>query len=307
MEILVMGAGALGGYFGGRLADAGHDVTFVARGAHLEALKENGLKIESPAGDLHLPKVKATNDPAEFPGADVVLFLVKNFDVEGAAETLLPSLKPNSVVVTLQNGVSAPQRLGEVIGHDRVVPGIAFIPADIKAPGVIRHGAEFQKLVFGKGSVANAAQIETLASALSAVGVDVTLSDEVQIMLWTKFVFLSALSAITTLTRLDVGPLRNNPDTARLFQQAMEETEAVGRVECPDLPEGTAESQWQFLQTLPDTVHASMLDDLNRGKPIELNYLSGDVSRLSKDHGIATPLHDFVTAALQPYANGAPT
>lgn len=127
MNILVMGAGALGGYFGGRLAEAGHDVTFVARGAQLEALQQNGLKIQSPAGDLHLPTVKAVSDPKKGPNADVVLFLVKNFDVEAAAQTLLHSLKPDCVIVTLQNGVSAFQRLGEIVGHDRVVPGIAFI------------------------------------------------------------------------------------------------------------------------------------------------------------------------------------
>lgn len=131
------------------------------------------------------------------------------------------------------------------------------------------------------------------------------MSNNVQVMLWTKFVFLSAFSAITTLTRLDVGPLRRTPETAALLRQAMDETEAVGKVICPDLPEGTAEAQWQFMLNLPDTVHASMLDDLRRGKPLELNYLSGDVSQIGHEQGIATPLHDFVTAALQPYANGA--
>ncbi len=304
MDILVMGAGALGGYFGGRLADAGHTVTFVARGAHLEALQQMGLKIQSPAGDLHLPEVNATHEPEPGANADIVLFLVKNFDVEAAAETLLPSLKPDSVIVTLQNGVSAHQRLGDIVGHDRVVPGIAFIPADVKAPGVVRHGAPLQKLVFGKGR--NAARIDKLATALKGVGVEVAVSDQVDVMLWTKFVFLSAFSAITTLTRLDIGPLRANPETADLFRRAMEETAAVGKAVCPDLPDGTAEAQWQFLQSMPDNVHASMLDDLLRGKRLELNYLSGEVSRIGREHGIATPLHDFVTAALQPYVNGAP-
>lgn len=304
MHILVMGAGALGGYFGGRLAGAGHNVTFVARGAQLEAFQQNGLKIESPTGDLHLPEISAVEDPNLSGKADIVLFLVKNFDVEAAAQALLPSLKSDSVVVTLQNGVSAASRLGEIIGHDRVVPGIAFIPADVRAPGVIRHGAELQKLVFGRGNKTNAAQIDKLANALREVGVEVSISDDVQVMLWTKFVFLSAFSAMTTLTRLDVGPLRNTPETAALFRQAMDETEAVGKVLCPDLPEGTAEAQWQFMLSLPDTVHASMLDDLNRGKPLELNFLSGDVSRIGREHEVATPLHDFVTAALQPYVNG---
>ncbi len=306
MDIFVMGAGALGGYFGGRLAGAGHNVTFVARGAHLEAMQQNGLRIESPIGDLYLPEVTAMGDPAEAAEADVVLFLVKNFDVKTAAQTLLPVLKSNSVVVTLQNGVSAPHRLGDIIGHDRVVPGIAFIPVDVNAPGVIRHNAEMQRLVFGAGTEANAVQINRLAAGLREAGVEVEVSDSVEHMLWTKFVFLSALSALTALTRLDIGPLRKTPETTALFRQAMDETEAVGRAVCPDLPQGTAEAQWQLMLGLPDGVHASMLDDLQRGKPLELNYLSGDVSRIGREHGIATPLHDFVTAALQPYVNGAP-
>ncbi|MEM7303090.1 MAG: ketopantoate reductase family protein [Pseudomonadota bacterium] len=306
MNILVMGAGALGGYFGGRLAGAGHNVTFVARGAHLEAMQRDGLKIESPTGNLHLPKVQAVGQPEPDGSAEIVLFLVKNFDVESAAQSLLPCLNPNSVNVTLQNGVSTPQRLGEIVGPECVAPGIAFIPATVREPGVILHGAALQRLAFSKGTEANADRINMLASALREVGAEVTVSDDVQVMLWSKFVFLSALSALTTLTRLDVGPVRDTPETAALFRQAMEETAAVGKVLCPDLPESTVDEQWQFLLSLPDTVHASMLDDLNNGKPLELNYLSGDVSRLGRENGILTPLHDFVTATLQPFVNGAP-
>ncbi|MEX0287437.1 MAG: ketopantoate reductase family protein [Paracoccaceae bacterium] len=307
MDILVMGAGALGGYFGGRLAGAGHNVTFVARGAHLAAMQASGLRIESPVGDLHLPLVGAVGDPSEADPADVVLFLVKNRDVEGAARALGPVLKPDSVVVTLQNGVSAPVRLGAVIGPDRVVPGVAFIPAEVSEPGVVRHNAPLQKLVFGTGQKASANRLAELADALRNVGVDVSVSDDVEVMLWSKFVFLSALSAITTLTRLDIGPLRDTPETAGLLRQAMEETAAVGRVVCPGLPADIVDTQFAFMENLPGSVHASMLDDLRRGKPLELNHLSGDVSRIGRKHGIATPLHDFVTAALQPFADGAPS
>ncbi len=306
MDILVMGAGALGGYFGGRLAGAGHNVTFVARGAHLEAMQKDGLTIESPMGDLHLPMVTAVSSPAEAAEADVVLFLVKNFDIEEAAQALVPTLKPDSVIVTLQNGVSAPNRLRQIVGVERVVSGIAFIPADVKAPGVVRHSAELQRLVFGAGTDINAPRIKQLAEALNDTGVEVTVSDSVEHMLWTKFVFLSALSAMTTLTRLNIGPLRQTPETAALFRQAMDETEAVGRAVCPDLPQGIAEEQWNFMLGLPGGVHASMLDDLNRGKPLELNYLSGDVVRIGHTHGVATPFHRVVTAALQPFVNGTP-
>jgi len=144
MDVLVMGAGALGGYFGGRLAEAGHRVTFVARGAQLQALRQRGLKIESPAGNLEIPKVHAIADPAECAHADIVLFLVKAFDVDAAAKMLGSCLSPTTAVVTLQNGVSAPSRLGEIIGHDRVIPGVAFIPAEVRSPGVVRHNAPLQ-------------------------------------------------------------------------------------------------------------------------------------------------------------------
>ncbi len=301
-----MGAGALGGYFGGRLAGAGHNVTFVARGAHLEAMQQDGLRIESPMGNLHLPEVTAISDPAGATDVDIVLFLVKNFDVEAAAQTLLPTLKPDSLIVTMQNGVSARHRLGQIVGVERVVSGIAFIPADVKAPGIIRHSAELHRLVFGTGTRTNASRINKLAAALNDAGVEATVSDNIEHMLWKKFIFLSALSAMTALTRLDIGPLRQTPETAKLFRQAMDETEAVGCAVCPDLPQGIAEEQWNFTLDLPGGVHASMLDDLGRGKPLELNYLSGDVVRLGRIHGIATPLHDFVTAVLQPYVNGTP-
>ncbi len=306
MKILVMGAGALGGYFGGRLVEAGNKVTFVARGAHLEALQENGLRIESPVGDLLLPKVQAVNTPQKDSDADVVLFLVKNYDVESAARVLLPFLKPDSVVVTLQNGVTAPRLLGDIIGHERVVPGIAFIPADIKAPGVVRHSAPLQKLILGRGPNGSADRINALIESLTQIGVDATTSENIEVALWTKFVSFSALSAMTALTRLDIGPLRNNPQSAALVQKAIAETETVGRVVCPELPRGSAEAQWQMLQNLPDNVHASMLDDLQRGKRLELNFLSGEVSRLGALHGIATPVHDVVSAALQPFVDGAP-
>ncbi len=306
MDVLVMGAGALGGYFGGRLAGTGHNVTFVARGAQLEALQKNGLTIESPAGDLRLSNVRAVSNPVEAPEADIVLFLVKNYDIEVSAKMLLPSLTSSSVIVTLQNGVSAPDRLRQIVGIEHVVPGIAFIPVDVKAPGIIRHSAQLQRLVLGTGTESNTSRVNKLIAALRGAGVEATVSDNVDHMLWRKFVFLSALSAMSTLTRLNIGPLRQVPETAALFRQAMNETEAVGRAVCPDLPQGVAKEQWDFMLGLPGGIHASMLDDLDRGKPLELNYLSGDVVRIGRLHGIATPLHEFVTAALQPYVNGSP-
>jgi 2-dehydropantoate 2-reductase len=306
MRILMMGAGALGGYFGGRLAAAGHDVTFIARGAHLAALQADGLRIESPFGDLHLREVRALADPGAAPTPDIAFLLVKNYDLEAAAEALRPALGAATCVVTLQNGVSAPDRLAEIIGPERVVPGVAYIPADLRAPGVVRHNDRLQRLIFGPPPAARPL-FETLMADFTAAGIDASLEADIRPVLWTKFIMLSAMSALTALTRLDLGPIRDCPESRALLRQAVDETAAVARAACPGVPDGIAETQFSLLtERFGPHVHASMLDDLRAGKRLEVNYLSGDVARIGARLGVPTPLHSFVAAALQPYAYGAP-
>ncbi len=308
MKIIVMGAGALGAYFGARLQAAGHDVTFVARGAHLEAMQTDGLRIESPLGDLTLEEVRATDDPAEAGEADVVLFMVKNYDVEAAARQLLPALGPRTIIVTAQNGVSAPKRLAAIVGSARVHPGAVYMPADIRAPGVIRHSSAFHRMAFGplEGEAGETAR--AFADAVAASGPGCEISSNIRVTLWEKFILLSSLSAITALTRLDIGPIRDTPGTRDLLIRAVRESHAVGRADCPGLPDDAADRTLGFLlETIAPNVHASMLDDLNRGRRIELDYLSGDICRLGRTHGVPTPVHDFVTAALEPFVNGAPS
>lgn len=306
MRILIMGAGALGGYFGDRLAAAGHDVTFVARGKHLAALQAEGLKIESPFGDLHLPDIRALGDPREAPEPDIAFLLVKNYDLEAAAEALNPALGAATFVVTLQNGVSAPDRLGDIIGAERVVPGVAYIPADLRAPGIVRHNDRLQRLIFGPPPAARPL-FETLCADFNASGIDASLEADIRPVLWTKFIMLSAMSALTALTRLDLGPIRDCPESRALLRQAVDETAAVAHAACPGIPDGIADTQFGLLtERFGPHVHASMLDDLRAGKRMELNFLSGDVVRIGARLGVPTPLHAFVTAALQPYAEGAP-
>lgn len=308
MRIAVMGAGALGGYFGGRLAASGHDVTLIARGAHLAAIRDKGLRILSPHGDLHLPEIAATDRPAEVGPVDVVLFMVKNYDVEASAEAIRPMLGADTMVVTCQNGISAPERLGAIIGAERVIPGVARIPADIPEPGVINHSADFDILSFGEPDGHVSPRVAAFRDALEACrGCTAVVPDNITHDLWAKFISQATLASLTTLTRLDIGPLRNNPDSLALWQAAMDETEAVGRAEVPDLPEGVTAETLAKVARLPDTMHASMLDDLRAGKRIEVDYLSGDVVRLGQKHGIPTPIHQVFWAALQPFKNGAPT
>lgn len=303
MKIAVMGAGALGGYFGARLQQAGHDVWFIARGAHLAAMRDSGLTVHSPKGDMVLDRVQATGDPAEVGPVDLVLFMVKNRDVESAAQQLAPMLHPGTTVVTCQNGISAWTRLGAVIGPDRVVPGVARIPGEITRPGVITHTAPLDILIFGEAAGGVSDRCRALRDALAAAGTTPQMTETILHELWSKFCGQAALASITTLTGLDIGPLRDNPDSRQLFRDAIAEAVQVGRAEVPDLPDDLLERNWKFVEILPPHMHASMLDDLRNGKPLEHAYLSGDVVRLGRKHGIATPIHWTFYAALKPVAD----
>ena len=306
MRIAVMGAGALGGYIGGRLATTGHQVTLIARGAHLDALQSNGLRIQSPKGDLHLPEVDATDDPSSVGKVDVVMFMVKNYDVEDAAHGIKPMLGAKTMVVTCQNGISAWERLGKIIGVEKVLPGVVRFPANIASPGVIRHTAENDTVSFGEVDGLASKRCQNFKDALIEAGITTIIPDNIIHDLWTKFIVQSALSSMTALTRLDIGPIRDNPASRQLFLDAMNEADLVGRAVVPELPLGNVEQSWKFMGTLPRTMHASMLDDLNNGKPIEVNYLSGEVVRLGELYGVPTPIHNVLNAALQPYLNGLP-
>jgi len=304
MRIAIMGAGALGGYFGGRLAAAGTDVTFIARGAHLEALRSTGLKIESPLGDLHLPNVNATSEPADVGPVDTVLFLVKLYDTEEAARAIAPLLGAETSIVTFQNGVNSSERIGRIAGQGRVIPGIALIPADIRAPGIVRHSGPFARLVFGETDGSESSRCKALLDTLKAAGIDAEIAANIEVRVWEKFIMLSTLSAITTLTRLNIGPIFADEACAALIERAAKETHTVGQKVCPNLQSDAANRAVSMLKSMPGHMHASMLDDLNRGKRLELNDLSGEVVRLGRDHGIATPTHEMAWRALHPYVNG---
>ncbi len=307
MKFAVMGAGAMGGYFGGRLAAAGHDVTLIARGAHLAALQENGLTVISPKGDLHLPNISAVATPDEVGPVDVILFMVKNYDVADAGTAIRPMLGPDTFAVTCQNGVSAPDRLAEIIGADRVIPGVARIPGEVSAPGVIRHRADFDRLNFGEFNGGQSARTDALFAALVEAGCMPSQPENIRHDLWTKFVMQASFASITTLTRLDIGPLRQDPKSSALIIAAMEEAEEVARAVLPDLAENITQTVWPFInEVLPATSHASMLDDLNRGRRIENAYLSGDVVRFGRKHCIETPIHETFARALAPFENGPP-
>jgi len=306
MRIAIMAAGAVGAYFGGRLAAAGHDVFFIARGAHLEAIKKNGLKIESVHGDLHLPKPNVTDDPRTVGPVDIVLFAVKLWDTEAAAEQAKPLIGPNTRLITLQNGIDSVDRLSAVLGAEHVVGGAAYIATVISEPGVIKHTSQFASLRFGRADGKPDATLGAFVDAAKAAKIDVTLSADIERELWEKFIFLTAMAGATATLRSPIGPILADPDTKTFIRQLMQEAFAVGKAKGVALDPAYLEERAEFLQTktIP-TMKASMAHDLDRGNRLELDWLSGKVRALGRELGIPTPASDTVFLVLKLHRLGA--
>lgn len=306
MRIVVVGAGGVGGYFGGLLAKGGQDVTFIARGAHLAAMQANGLTIESQTTPFHVAAVQATSDPATVGPVDIVLFAVKLYDMEATAPTLKPLIGPATVVITLQNGIDAPDVVGRAVGAAHVTPGVARISAFVDRPGVVRHAGLAPSIVFGPVLPAQAAPLQALKAACDAAGVTAVLTDDPQRAIWEKFVFLASMSALTALTRHSMGPIRTNPATRALLLESLAETAAVAAALGVRLPADLPERTIGFMDSLPEGARASMLEDLERGRRLEVPWLSGAVARLGSANGVPTPIHRTIAAALALQTDGQP-
>ncbi|HSS83864.1 MAG TPA: 2-dehydropantoate 2-reductase [Reyranella sp.] len=306
MRIAVVGTGGVGGGYGAALAKAGADVTFIARGAHLAAMKSKGLKVESARGDTHLVPTQATDDPKTVDPVDVVLFCVKLWDVESAGEAIKPMVAANTAVIPLQNGVDAAERLAPILGKTAVMGGVANISATIAEPGVIRQTGTVMRMVFGELDGGKSARAEAFAALCGKAGIDGVASPAILTDLWMKFILLASNASIMALTRLPVGKLRDDPDIAPWFTTAYEEVTAVGRAAGVALPADAVDKTLNFNRNAPPNLMASMAVDLLRGNRIELPWLSGKVLELGKKHGVATPTHAFMYAALKPYIMGVP-
>lgn len=304
MKVAIFGSGAVGGYFGARLAAAGEDVTFLARGAHLKAMQEGGLHIESPQGALHLPRVQATDRPQAIGPVDVVLFTVKLYDVEASAATLAPLIGPDTVIITLQNGVEAMDMVAKHVGAAHVAGGAAYIVVVIDKPGHLRHTVAHQ-LVFGERDGTRSARLAAFEAAGLRAGFSAKASTRVETDLWVKFVRLATWSGMTSVTRSPMGVVREDPALFAMMMSAIEEVIAVGQargiVFPPDLRDGTL----SLIRNFPAASKSSMLEDLERGRPLELPWLSGAVVRLGREAGVPTPIHEFITTVLTPHARGA--
>jgi 2-dehydropantoate 2-reductase len=306
MKITVIGPGGVGGYFGARLAAAGNDVTFVARGAHLAAMRKSGLRLDSEIGKLLLDPVQVVADAREITAADSVIFAVKMGDTESAARSLQPIVAGGAVVFTFQNGVESAERVGRIVGAKSVVPGVARIGSHISEPGVVKQIGTFARLEFAESDGKPSARTAAFHQACRDAGFEAAISPNIQRELWMKFAMLAPLAAMTALTRGPIGPVRANASSRALLQALVEEAVGVGMALERGLEPADVGKVMQLIDMFPKTMMASMAHDLLAGKPIEVDGLSGAVVWLGSRCGVPTPTHRFVTQALAPFVAGKP-
>jgi 2-dehydropantoate 2-reductase len=298
MKIVVMGSGGLGGYFGGLLAKSGQEVGFVARGEHLRALRERGLRVQSVHGDFELRDVRAAESPAELGPAELVLFCVKTFDTESAARQLRGALAPDAAVLTLQNGLGNAEKIDEVLGAGTAMPGATHIESAIGEPGLIVQSSPRRRITFGESDGRRSERAERILAALQAAEIEAILSDDVRRVIWEKFIFITAMAGLTSLTRRTLGEVLGFEPTRALFHGALEEGAALATAEGISLPESVVQDVEQTAATMAPAMRSSMQKDLERGRKMEIDALNGMVVRLGRQHGIPTPVNSAIHAVL---------
>ena len=305
MKIAIFGSGGVGGYFGARLAQAGNEVHFVARGKHLAAMRANGLKVTSPLGDALIKPVHAHERAAEIGPVDVVMFAVKLWDTPAAAESLRPLLAGGGVVIPFQNGVESVDLLRKALGERPVMGGSAYIASRISAPGVIEHIGQMCRVQFGPLLAEQRPVAEKFLSICKEAQINAELADDVTRTIWEKFVFLVAVSSTTAASRAPLGVVRSDPDLRWLFEQAMRETWRLGRARGVKLADDFIPTRMKALDALPHEMKASMAHDLEAGGRLEAPWLCGAVARMSAESGLDAPVNRAVFAALKPYVDGS--
>jgi 2-dehydropantoate 2-reductase len=306
MRIAVVGAGGVGGGFGAALAKAGADVTFIARGAHLAAMKSAGLKVQGGRGETHLVPTRATDDPASIGTVDIVLFCVKLWDVESAGAQIRPLVGPDTAVIPLQNGIDAAERLIPILGASAVMGGVAQISASIVGPGLILQVGTFMRMIFGEFDGKPSKRAEDFLALCLKAGFDATLSGQILTELWMKFILLAANASIMALARQPIGRLRDDPDLRPIFIAAYQEAIDVGRARGVALPADALDRILEFTGHAPPAMKPSMALDLERGNRLELPWLGGKVADLGRELGVPTPTHRLMYAMLKPYIMGTP-
>ncbi|MBT6272819.1 MAG: 2-dehydropantoate 2-reductase [Chromatiales bacterium] len=300
MRIAIYGSGGLGGYYGVRLAQAGHDVVFIARGEHLAAIRANGLKVISPLGDALIEAPTATDDPTTVPPVDAVLVAVKTWQVEAVAHAMKPMLKSDTVVVPFLNGVESGNVLDAVLGAGHAAGGLSKIFSLIEAPGVIRHFNDAAFVSIGELDDSKSTRMETLRAAFEGAGVDVEISEDINRALWEKLLMVTSWAGMGALARSPIGDLRADPETRQMIDQSMDESIAVANAHGIAINTSLKKVLWSFYDAMPGGATASLIRDMMEGKPSELDAWNGAIHRIGQIHGVPTPTHSFVYQLLRP-------
>lgn len=300
MRIAVIGVGGVGGYFGGRLAQAGNDVTFVARGATLEALRSHGLRVESPLGDFTITPVKATDDPASVGPVDAILMAVKTWQIPEAAARIAPMLGSETMVVPLENGIDAPEVLSGLVGPQHVVGGLCAIVSFSIAPGHIRHAAAEPMVMFGELDHRRSERVERLRDAFAAAGVNVEIPPDIRRSMWTKFLFIATLSGIGALTRVPIGVWRADAEVRALADRSLHEVLQLAGARGVDLGDDAVERTWQRYDGMAPDATSSMQRDIMDGKPSELDAQLGAIVHLARESNVEVPVTAMIYHALVP-------
>jgi 2-dehydropantoate 2-reductase len=301
LRFAVIGVGGVGGYFGARLAEAGHDVTFVARGAHLAAIEASGLHVHSPLGDVHVAPARATSTPESIGAVDCVILGVKAWQVPEAARSAAPLIAPHTLVLPLQNGVEAPEQVAAALGREHALGGIARIVSFLSAPGHVQHAGVEPSITLGALDARQHEQLERLCQALAAArGVSAAIAPDIRVALWEKFLFITAWASVGAVTRAPIGVVRRLPDTHHLMQSALGELERVARGHGVPLAPTVVADLLAFIDTVPETSTASLQRDIASGHPSELDNLTGAGVRLAAQVDVVAPTLSFLLAALTP-------
>jgi len=300
MRFAIFGSGGLGGYYGARLAKAGHEVSFVARGAQLEAMRRDGLRVLSKLGDVHLEKPRASDDPRELGEADCVIVAVKSWQVGEAARAMGPLIGAQTTVLPFLNGVEAADQLGAVLGPERVLGGLSKVFSLIEAPGVIRHASAGAYVEIGELDGSRSARTRALCEAFATAGVEAVLSGDIRGALWKKLVTVSSWAGLGALARSPMGELRKYAETRAMIDRAMDEGIAVGAARGHAMAADLKGELWRYYDGLPEGAIASMQRDIMAGRPSELDAWNGAVVRFGAQAGLETPVHRFTYHALLP-------
>ena len=303
MRIAVMGAGSIGGYFGGMLARGGNEGSLIARGAHLQAIREGGLKVITDAGDFSVG-CHSTDDPAKVGSVELALLTVKTYQNGEALSAMKPLVGPHTSVLCLQNGIDSYQQAAEALGEERVLPGAAYIEASLPQPGVVRQTGSVVRIAFGEANGSQSERGELIRNTLEQSGIPAQFTEDIRQTLWTKFLFIATMAGVTSVSRETMADLMPRPEWRRVVLACMEEIETVGRASGVNLPSDVIASTVAYIEGSLDQMHASMHADVMAGRPLELEALNGAAVRAGRATGTATPINDVIYALLKPFAQG---